>query len=102
MRPFALSGKIVAHPGKRDELVAVLLRAAEELGSMPGCRLYIVNVVDEEPDAVWVTELWNSRDDHARSLENGNVLALIQEGRPLIADIAQQIRMTPVGGKGLS
>jgi len=101
LEPFALCGKMVAHPGKRDQLLKVLLRAAEELGKTSDCQLYIVNLIDDEPDAVWVTELWKNRDAHARSLENENVRSLIQEGRPLIAHLVQPVRMTPVGGKGL-
>jgi hypothetical protein len=50
-------GKLVAQPGRRDALVEVLLEAANALGKMPDCELYIVNVLEDEPDAVWVTEL---------------------------------------------
>ena len=102
MSAFALSGKLLARPGRRDELVDVLLRAAGELEDVPEYRLYLVNVIEAEPDAVWVTELWTSPEAHARSLQKETVRSLIREGRPLIANFVEQLRMTPVGGKGLA
>ncbi len=100
MNKFAMYGKLTAHPGRRDALVQILLEAAELLGSAEGCALYIVNVSDEDPDAVWVTELWRDAEAHAASLKNENVLALIQRGRPLIAGM-EPVKLRPVGGKGI-
>jgi len=98
---FALYGKVMAQPGQRDPLVELLLEAAETLGDLPECELYIVNTAPDEPDAIWVTELWASEEAHARSLERDDVRALIQRGRPLIAGMGEQVRLTPVGGKGM-
>jgi quinol monooxygenase YgiN len=97
---FAMYGKLTAHPGQRDTVVQILLEAAELLESAEGCELYIVNVSDEDPDAVWVTELWRDAEAHAASLKNGNVLALIQRARPLIAGM-EPVKLRPVGGKGI-
>jgi quinol monooxygenase YgiN len=100
MNKFAMYGKLTAHPGQRDVLVQILLEAAEQLKSAEGCELYIVNVSDDDPDAVWVTELWRDAEAHAASLKNQSVLALIQRGRSLIAG-AEPVRLRPVGGKGI-
>ena len=35
---YGLTGKMLAKPGHRDDIIAVLLGA----GAMPGCRLYVV------------------------------------------------------------
>jgi quinol monooxygenase YgiN len=94
-------GKAPAEPGRRDALLGVLLEAAETLGDMPECELYIVNTAPDESDAIWVTELWASKEAHARSLERDDLRALIQRGRPLIAGMGEQVRLTPVGGKAL-
>jgi quinol monooxygenase YgiN len=101
MTKFAMYGKVMAQPGKRDELVDVLLEAAQMLGEMPECELYIVNTVPDEPDAIWVTELWADEEAHAKSLERDDVRGLIQRGMPLIAGMSEQRTMTPVGGKGI-
>ncbi len=97
---FAMYGKMTAHPGKRDELAQLLLEASRGLGDVDECELYIINVSVDDPDVIWVTELWRDADAHARSLQNEGVLALIQRARPLIAGI-ETIRLKPVGGKGL-
>ena len=75
-------GKVLAQPGRRNALLEVLLEAAEMLGDMPECELYIVNTAPDEPDAIWVTELWASEEAHDRSLKRDDVRALIQRGRP--------------------
>jgi quinol monooxygenase YgiN len=100
MSKFAMYGKLTAHPGQRDAVVQILLKAAELLESAEGCELYIVNVSDEDPDAVWVTELWRDAEAHAASLKFENVLALIQRARPLIAGM-EPVKLRPVGGKGI-
>jgi len=94
-------GKVLAQPGRRNALLEVLLEAAKMLGDMPECELYIVNTAPDEPDAIWVTELWASEEAHDRSLKRDDVRALIQRGRPLIAGMGDQVRLTPVGGKGM-
>ena len=101
MNRFGMFGKLVAKPGQRDALVEVLLEAANLLGQAPECELYIVNIVHDEPDVIWVTELWATEEAHLASLTNADVKALVQRGRPLIDDMPQQVRLTPVGGKGI-
>ena len=100
MSKFGLYGKIVTQPGQRDALVAILLEAAAGMPDVPGCDLYIINVSPTEPDAIWVTEVWQSREDHAASLTRADVQALIARGRPLIAG-GERIEVVPLGGKGL-
>lgn len=102
MSKFAMFGKLVAHPGQRDALVNVLVEAASTLGRLPECEQYMVSVVEDEPDAKWVTELWADEHAHARSLQSDAVRALVQRGMPLIAEMPQQERLRPVGGKGLT
>ncbi|MEK4045942.1 putative quinol monooxygenase [Paenibacillus sp. FSL H8-0048] len=100
MNKFAMYGKLTASPGKRDELILILLEASRSLKDMAGCELYIINESADDPDTIWVTELWSDAEAHAGSLKNEEVLAVIQRARPLIAG-AEQVRLRPVGGKGL-
>jgi quinol monooxygenase YgiN len=99
---FGMFGKVIAREGQRDALVQVLLSAAELVGKGPGCELYIVHTSPTEPDAVWVTEVWRSKEDHAASLSIKGVKELIAKGRPLIAEMGEPTFTIPVGGKGLS
>jgi quinol monooxygenase YgiN len=98
---FGLFGKISAQPGKGDELAALLLEAAEGLGANDDCELYVVHRSAEEPDAVWVSEVWTSEEAHRASLDDEAVKAAIARGRPLIAGVSDQVRTEVAGGKGI-
>jgi quinol monooxygenase YgiN len=100
MNKFTMYGKLTAHPGQRDTLVQMMLEAADLLDSVEGCELYIINVSEDDPDDVWVTELWRDAEAHAASLKDENIIALIQRCRPLIAGV-EPIKLRPVGGKGI-
>lgn len=84
MALHARQGKIVATPGARDRLAAIL---AAGTGDMPGCRLYLVLIDPDDTDAVLITEVWDSAEAHAASLQLPGVKAAIAEARPLIAAI---------------
>ena len=96
---FGLIGKISAVPGQRDTLAAVLL---EGTGSMPGCLSYVIATDGEDPDALWVTEVWDSRESHRASLALPSVQAAIAKGRPLIAGFGNRVETVPLGGHGLA
>lgn len=80
---FANVGRLGVTPGARDQLIEILTRPSTEMGTH-GCLLYEVGVNDEHPDAVFVSELWESADAHAASLQLASVRAAIAEARPLL------------------
>jgi quinol monooxygenase YgiN len=84
----------------RDDLVTYLLQAAKLLEHNPGCIHYIVSTSDE-PEAVWVYEIWTNVDAHDASLDPEDIRALIQKARPLIAGMSDQTQLAVIGGKGL-
>jgi quinol monooxygenase YgiN len=94
-----LIGKMVAAPGKRDELAAILL---DGLGDMPGCLSYVVALDPKDPNAVWITEVWTDAAAHAASLKLPSVRAAIAKGRPLIAGFGESFTTMPIGGHGLA
>lgn len=100
MSKFAMYAKFKAQPGQGEALAGILLEAAEECKSVAGCELYIVNASEEDPDTIWVTELWSDAEAHAASLRNEDALALIQRARPLIAGV-EPVKLRPLGGKGM-
>jgi quinol monooxygenase YgiN len=97
---YGLFGSFLAAPGKRDELVGYLLRAAQLMEANPDCLLYLV-ATTERPDEVAVTEVWTTEDAHDASLRDAGVPELIAEARPIIAGVAGQTHLTVRGGKGL-
>lgn len=97
---YGLVGKFSAQPGRRDDLVGYLLQAARLLEQNPGCIHYVVST-SEEPEAVWVSEVWADEAAHDASLEPEDIQALVQKARPLIASMSDQVRLQVHGGKGL-
>ncbi len=63
--------------------MAILLRANPEMGSI-GCLAYDVGINDENPDTVYVSELWTSKQAHADSLKLESVRAAIAEAMPML------------------
>lgn len=96
---YGLIGKIKTTPGGRDTLADILL---EGLADMPGCLSYIVAQDPSDPDAVWVTEVWQDQESHQASLSLPSVQAAIAKGRPLIAGFGERFETVPLGGHGLS
>jgi quinol monooxygenase YgiN len=101
MPRFGLHGKFIAQPGRRDQLVELLLQAAKLMAAADGCRLYVVSTAPNDDKAVWVTEIWDTKAAHAASLSLDGVPELIEQGRPMIAGISDRSEFAPVGGKGL-
>ncbi len=96
---YGLIGKMTATPGQRDALVEILLRGT---ASMPGCLSYIVAVDPNDPDALWITEVWDSAESHQASLALPNVKAAIAAARPIIAGFSHRTETRPIGGAGLT
>lgn len=96
---YGLIGKMTATRGHRDELARILL---EGLKGMPGCYSYIVANDPTDPDALWVTEVWQDKISHANSLSLPSVQAAIACGRPLIARFGERFETEPLGGHGLA
>ena len=99
--------KAIARPGKRDELVQFLERTAEQLiNNNPSCLQYLI-CTTEEPDVVWVVELWESKkakDDDPANLANMSPAErerIQNEFMSLIVSMTDRVGMTAVGGKGV-
>ena len=96
---YGLIGKMIAVPGQREALIAVLLEGA---GEMPGCRSYVVAKDPKDMNAIWVTEVWDSEQSHGASLSLPSVQQAIARGKPMIASFGEFISTEPVGGHGLA
>ncbi|MBP1933203.1 hypothetical protein [Ammoniphilus resinae] len=52
MNKLSLYTKFTTHEGQRDPLVQMLLEAANGMESVDGCDLYVVNILDSDPNCV--------------------------------------------------
>ncbi|KAA2284761.1 putative quinol monooxygenase [Arenimonas fontis] len=96
---YGLIGKMKAAPGQRDALIAILLAGTD---GMPGCRSYVVAEDPTDPDAIWITEVWESQQHHLNSLNLPAVQAAIAKARPIIAGFGERFETRPVGGHGIA
>jgi quinol monooxygenase YgiN len=95
---YGLIGKMTAVSGQRDTLTDAMLAGTT---AMPGCLSYVIAHDPSDPDALWITEIWENKESHAASLHLPAVKAAIAKGRPLIAGFSNRVETAPVGGYGL-
>ena len=95
---YGLITKFKTAADQRDALIAILTAGTS---GMPGCLSYVVAKDIAETDAVWITEVWISRESHQASLSLPAVQQAIAKGRPLIAGFGARFETQPVGGHGL-
>ena len=93
---FANAGTLGTLPGRRDELVAQLTSRSGLLRDL-GCLLYDVGVNEDEPDTVFVVELWESRSAHEASLGLPEVRASIEAAGPFLSGEFGGFRFDVVG-----
>ncbi len=95
---YGLIGKLIALPGKRDELISILMEGSE---NMPGCLSYILAKDAADAEAIWITEVWTDQESHQASLSLPTVQSAIARGRRLIAGFGERVETIPLGGRGL-
>jgi len=99
---YLLHGKITAKPGHVDTLRDILLQAAQLLSQVKGCHIYAVSKDPADENSVYVTEVWDSKEDHDHSLQDKNVRALIMKAMPIIDGMPQRGQELEVmGGLGV-
>ncbi len=102
MKPFALHNLLKAKPGQGDKLANILLEASKLIANANGCSLYMVSQDQQDTDAIWVTEVWQSEKDHELSLKIAGVSELIMKALPLLDGPPQKGNsLHVVGGFGI-
>lgn len=90
---YGLIGQMIAQPGQRAALASILTGSTDRI---PGNFAYLVGEDAENPDALWIVELWADREAHEASLTLPQVKAAIAKGRPLIAGFGTRAEFKPV------
>jgi quinol monooxygenase YgiN len=99
--PYGYAGTMRTRPGHRDEVVGILLSEVDGLRQV-GCQLYVVSVADSEPDLIWVTEVWDSKEHHDASLQLPETKAAIAAAMPMLTGEFTGQELSVVGGLGVS
>ena len=95
---YSYINKFIAQTGKRGELMGILLQAARALEANPECTQYLIGTTGE-PEVLYVTEIWASKEAHAAALEPAEVKAVIARAMPLIASVTNVAELQIEGGK---
>ncbi|WP_314060838.1 antibiotic biosynthesis monooxygenase [uncultured Vagococcus sp.] len=84
MEKYSKYGKLTALDGHGKTLLSLLLEASEELKAVASCDCYIVGMNEEEPNAVYVFEVWENKAAHEASLTLDVVRNLIGQAMPIL------------------
>jgi quinol monooxygenase YgiN len=90
---YGLIGQMKTAPGKRAEVIAALIEGTQE---MPGNLAYLIAEDLEDENSIWITEVWQTKTDHANSLQLPSVQAAIGKARPHIAGFGTRVETKPV------
>jgi len=102
MEKYSLFGKFTVQAGERDTMVDILLEAAESMAVLEDCEIYLVNTSENEPDSVYVYEVWSNEKAHQASLSLEVTQKLIQRAKPIITGMERISTLQTNGGKGVS
>ena len=76
MNKYLLHGKLTAKNENAEQLTSILLNASHLISTARGCILYVISRDNGDKNAVWITEIWESKEDHDNSLKLEKVRAL--------------------------
>ena len=74
---YGLIAKIKTTDGKRDELISILMEGTSD---MPGCIQYVIAKDTDDTNAIWVTEVWDTQENHQKSLSPPPMQDAIAQG----------------------
>ena len=86
MNNYLLQGKLTAKDGQRQALAEILIKASRLMASAKGCQLYAVALDEKDANSVYITEIWDSKQDqdHDNSLKVEGVRELIMTAMPIL------------------
>jgi quinol monooxygenase YgiN len=79
-----------------------LIESGKLFDDNDACKLYLVAEAVDDPDTIWVIDRWLSQDEHERALKQPELRPFVEESLPPLVGMPEQIKIRPVGGKGLS
>jgi quinol monooxygenase YgiN len=105
MVEIVVVGRLIARPGKQDELTEVLSALAARTHAEDGCLLYALHREVDDPDQYAIIERWASPEALRAHLRSDHFAAVIARAEELLAGPPNSVtyRSLPVGDpvKGL-
>lgn len=80
---YGIINRFTAHPGQRDALIAAM---TSDEGGLEGCHSFVIAHDATDPDVLWLTEVWDSKEAWQASVNQPGVQASIAVAIPLVRD----------------
>lgn len=90
---YGIIGEMKCAPGKRAEVLEAMTKGTLD---MPGNLAYLIAEDLNDPDSLWITEVWEDRDAHAASLQLPSVQEAIGTAREHIVGFGTRVETKPV------
>jgi len=97
---YGYIGSMRVTPGHRHEVVSILLGGADGLRAA-GCQLYVVGLAQDDDDTIWVSEVWDTKEQHDASLQLPAARAAIAAAMPMLTGEFTSRETTVAGGLGV-
>ena len=103
MDKYLYHTSLIATKGNGDKLASILLEASKLVPKVKGCNLYIISKDKNQNDIIWVTEIWDSKEEHDNSLKTEGVRELIFSAMPILDGLPEKGQELEIkGGTGIS
>lgn len=89
MNTYGLVSKVNSLPGQRESLVEVLLEISRLVLHGDGCLSYVVSIVPDDDDTIFITEYWRSHDAHRTVFALPGLFELMNQCEVLAAGFEQ-------------
>jgi quinol monooxygenase YgiN len=100
MSKVALFATITAAPGKRDELLEKFKMMLDAVEREDGCEVYLAHTSDDEPDKIFMYELYSSVEAFDSHMSGEAMAAFVTEAGALFGGPLDLKRLSLHGGKG--
>jgi quinol monooxygenase YgiN len=61
---YLLINKMTTKPGKRDEVINILLESGKAFDNNDACLMYLVSQDRDDENVIWVQDAWTSEEEH--------------------------------------
>lgn len=100
-KQYALINKLTTKPGKRDEVIKLILESGKAFQNNPSCLQSLVYKDAKEPNILWVEDVWTSKEDHSAAMAQPTLRPYIEKTIPLLEGMPEQHEVELAGGKDL-
>lgn len=94
---YGVWNKLITKPGKRDEVIGILHESGKLLDD-PACLMHMVSEAPDDPDVIYVTDLWTSKERHETALKTPELRPFVEKAISLLEGMPEQTDFMPVSG----